>query len=78
MFLTFCEGVRFDEDEGRIVHDDWIIAGKRDRKSAQALLQRQFSDKSIIVEACRSESDYYHVPFDDFISLALASKNKTK
>lgn len=74
MFLTFCNGVRFDDESGKIVPDDWVIAGKRDRKSAQTLLQRFFGDKSIIVEDCRSESDYYQVPFDEFISLALAKK----
>lgn len=74
MYLTFCTGVRFDDDASRIVNDEWIIAGKRDRKSAQAPLQRHFGDKSIIVEGCRSESDYYQVPFDDFISLAINRK----
>ena len=74
MFLTFCAGVRFDEGVGELIEEEWVIAGRCDRANAQKRLRQLFNDKSIIVTETNVESDYYSVPFDDFISLALLRK----
>ena len=74
MFLTFCTGLRFDDRSGELVNDDWVIAGRCDRANAQKRLRRLFGDNSIIVTETNVESDYYSVPFDDFINLALQRK----
>lgn len=75
MFLTFCTGVRFDEGSGELANDEWVIAGRCDRANAQKRLRRLFDDKSIVVTETNVESDYYSVPFDDFITMALNRKN---
>ena len=74
MFLTFCTGLRFDDRSGELVNDEWVIAGRCDRANAQKRLRRLFGDTSIIVTETNAESDYYSVPFDDFINLALQRK----
>ena len=74
MFLTFCTGVRFDEGSGELVNEEWVIAGRCDRANAQNRLRQLFSDKSIIITETNVESDYYSVPFDDFIKMALDRK----
>lgn len=74
MFLTFCTGVRFDERSGELVSGEWVIAGRCDRANAQNRLRQLFSDKSIIVTETNVESDYYSVPFDDFIKMAVDRK----
>lgn len=74
MFLTFCAGVRFDEGAGELIDEEWVIAGRCDRANAQKRLRQLFNDKSIIVTETSVESDYYSVPFDDFISMALNRK----
>ena len=75
MFLTFCTGVRFDERSGELSSDEWVIAGRCDRANAQKRLRQLFGDNSIIVTETNIESDYYSVPFDDFIAMALKRKN---
>ena len=75
MFLTFCAGVRFDEGAGALVDEEWVIAGRCDRANAQKRLRQLFNDKSIIVTETNVESDYYSVPFDDFITMALNRNN---
>ena len=75
MFLTFCAGVRFDEGAGKLIDEEWVIAGRCDRANAQKRLRQLFNDKSIIVTETNVESDYYSVPFDDFITMALNRKN---
>jgi hypothetical protein len=75
MFLTFCTGVRFDERSGELENEEWIIAGRCDRANAQNRLRKLFGDKSIIVTEIEQVSDYYSVPFDDFITMALNRKN---
>lgn len=72
--MTFCAGVRFDEGVSELIEEDWVIAGRCDRANAQKRLRQLFNDKSIIVTETNVESDYYSVPFDDFISLALLRK----
>lgn len=75
MFLTFCTGVRYDEGSSELVDDEWVIAGRCDRANAQNRLRQLFGDKSIIVTETYQVSDYYSVPFDEFISMALNRKN---
>ena len=75
MFLTFCTGVRYDEGSGELVNDEWVIAGRCDRANAQNRLRQLFGDKSIIVTETYKASDYYSVPFDEFINMALNRKN---
>lgn len=75
MFLTYCTGVRYEEESGELVDDEWVIAGRCDRANAQNRLRQLFSDSSIIVTETYQVSDYYSVPFDEFISMALSRKN---
>lgn len=76
MFLTFCTGVRYDDGSGELVDDEWVIAGRCDRANAQNRLRQLFGDKSIIVTDVYQVSDYYSVPFDEFITMALNRKNE--
>ena len=75
MFLTYCTGVRYDEGSGELVDDEWVIAGRCDRANAQKRLRQLFCDNSIVVTETEQVSDYYSVPFDDFITMALNRKN---
>lgn len=74
MFLTFCTGVRFDERSGELSLDEWVIAGRCDRANAQKRLRQLFGDNSIVVTETEQVSDYYSVPFDEFITMALNRK----
>lgn len=75
MFLTFCTGVRFDERSGGLSLDEWVIAGRCDRANAQKRLRQLFGDNSIVVTETEQVSDYYSVPFDEFITMALNRKH---
>lgn len=74
--ITKATGVRFDNDKQELVNETWYIARKRDRKSCEHYLRTHLADKSIIVTESEQLTDYYSLPFDEFIAAAMNRKDE--
>lgn len=74
--ITEATGVRFDNDKQELVNETWYIARKRDRKSCEQYLRTHLADKSIIVTEAKRLTDYYSIPFDEFIAAAMNRKDE--
>lgn len=72
--ITKATGVRFDNDKQELVSETWYIARKRDRKNCEHYLRTHLADKSIIVTDAEQITDYYSIPFDEFIAAAVNHK----
>lgn len=74
--ITKATGIRFDTETQELANETWYIARKRDRKSCEHYLRTHLADRSIIVTEAEQLTDYYSIPFDEFIAAAMNRKEE--